>query len=135
MIRTYYGMSLNLWKAAVLRDRNAFGKEVKMNTYAKITALYERLSIGDEQRGGEEKHDVKPSLSQAVRFKQLKKDGKLTPEIVDRILAESKESPVGEETTRLKYRRYFPPDYSPKQVEAVIIELLRSWHKSHFAQI
>jgi hypothetical protein len=49
-------------------------------------------------------------------------------------VSEPKESPVGEETTRLKYRKFFPPDYSPKQVEAVILSLLRDWRKAQLAQ-
>ena len=35
-----------------------------MNTYAKITALYERLSIGDEQRGGEDSSSIKSQKAQ-----------------------------------------------------------------------
>jgi ParB family chromosome partitioning protein len=107
-------------------------RELAFNTGVELSYLdyNEQFAVADIM----EKHGVKPSLSQAVRFKQLKKDGKLTSEIIDSILAESKESPVGEETTRLKYRRYFPPDYSPKQVEAVIIDLLRTWQKSQFAE-
>ena len=103
-------------------------RELAFNTGVELSYLTydEQFIVADVM----EKYGVKPSLSQAVRFKQLKKDGKLTAGIIESILAESKESPVGEETTRLKYRRYFPADYSPKQVEAVIIELLRSWQKS-----
>ena len=107
-------------------------RELAFNTGVELSYLdyKEQFIIADAM----EKHGIKPSLSQAVRFKQLKKDGKLTPMIIDNILAESKDSPVGEETTRLKYRRYFPPDYSPKQVEALIIKLIQAWHKSQFAQ-
>ena len=100
-------------------------RELAFNTGVELSYLNY-----DEQRivvGTMEKYDVKPSLSQAVRLKKLKKDGRLTTEIIDSILAEPKESPVGETVTRLKYRRYFPPDYSPKQVEAVIVELLTDW--------
>jgi ParB family chromosome partitioning protein len=50
----------------------------------------------DEQRivaEGMEKYDVKPSLSQAVRFKKMKQDGTLTAVIIDSILAEEKKPP------------------------------------------
>ncbi|MDL2232143.1 ParB/RepB/Spo0J family partition protein [Ruminococcaceae bacterium OttesenSCG-928-L11] len=76
------------------------------------------------------KHEIKPSLSQAGRLKKLAKDGKLTPILIDSILSEPKKSPVSERTARLKYRRYFPPDYSQKQVESVIVSLLKDWQKS-----
>jgi ParB family chromosome partitioning protein len=63
----------------------------------------------------------------------MKQAGTLTGETIESILAEPKVSPVGEETTRLKYRKFFPPDYSPKQVEAVIISLLCDWRKTQMA--
>jgi ParB family chromosome partitioning protein len=77
-----------------------------------------------------EKYDVKPSLSQAVRFKKLKQGGKLAPGLIDDILAEGKDSPVAEPSMRLRYRKYFPPEYSPQQVEEVIIALLKDWRKT-----
>jgi ParB family chromosome partitioning protein len=72
-------------------------------------------------------YDCKPSLSQAVRLKKLKQDGTLTDAIIGGVLAETKDSPVAEPTMRLRYRKYFPPEYSPKQVETVIIGLLKEW--------
>ena len=39
-----------------------------MNTYAKITALYERLSIGDEQRGGEDSSSIKSQKTQLEQY-------------------------------------------------------------------
>ena len=60
-------------------------------------------------------------------MKKLKQDGKLTDEMIDNVFAETKDSPVAEPIMRLRYRKYFPPEYSPKQVETVIIELLKGW--------
>jgi ParB family chromosome partitioning protein len=80
-----------------------------------------------------EKYDCKPSLSQAVRLKKLKQDNKLTPMLIDEVLAEEKESPTSESKITLRYRKYFPPDYSPKQVEEVIIALLKDWRKKQSA--
>jgi ParB family chromosome partitioning protein len=73
------------------------------------------------------KYDVKPSLSQAVRLKKLKQEGKLTPELIDEVLSEAKKSPTSETKITLHYRKYFPPEYSPKMVEEVIIGLLKDW--------
>ena len=75
-------------------------------------------------------HEVKPSLSQAVRLKKLKKDGKLTSDMIDRILSEAKKPPKSEPTGSMRFRKYFPPDYSQKQMESVIVELLTEWKKS-----
>jgi len=72
-------------------------------------------------------HGVKPSLSQAVRLKKLKQDGKLTVEVIDRMLSEEKKPPKSEATRNARYRRFFPASYSPKQIDAIIIELLKDW--------
>ena len=70
---------------------------------------------------------VKPSLSQAVRLKEMKKAGTLTIEAIDKMLSEAKKPPKGEQTGSLRFRKYFPPDYSQKQMDAVIIDLLKEW--------
>jgi methionine aminopeptidase len=64
------------------------------------------------------------TLSQAVRFKKMKQAGTLTQEVIYKVLSEVKESPISEEKITLHYHKFFPPHYSPKQVEAVIIALL-----------
>jgi ParB family chromosome partitioning protein len=73
------------------------------------------------------KYEVKPSLSQAVRLKKMKKDGTLTPEAIDSVLAAEKKSMHDEPTDSMKFRKFFPPEYSKKQIEVVIIGLLRDW--------
>jgi ParB family chromosome partitioning protein len=80
------------------------------------------------------KYEVKPSLSQAVRFKKMKQAGTLTNAIIDEVLSEPKEAAVSETKITLHYRKFFPPEYSPKQIETVIIELLRTWRETQFAQ-
>jgi ParB family chromosome partitioning protein len=73
------------------------------------------------------RHEVKPSLSQAVRLKKLKQDGALTAETIDKLLSEDKKPPKDEPPGSLRFRRFFPPEYSPKQMETVIINLLTDW--------
>jgi ParB family chromosome partitioning protein len=86
------------------------------------------------------KYEVKPSLSQTVRLKKLKQSGTLTAGLIDKILSETKKSPISETKITLHYRKFFPPEYSPKQIEMVIIELLSNWkervvHKSRKGEI
>jgi ParB family chromosome partitioning protein len=73
------------------------------------------------------KYDVKPSLSQAVRLKKLRQAGTLTLELIDSILAEEKKPPKREATGSMRFRKFFPPDYSTKQIESVIVGLLTDW--------
>ena len=72
-------------------------------------------------------YEVKPSLSQAKRLKELKQDGKLTSDKIDRIISEVKKPAKNEPTTNVRYRKYFPADFSQKQMDTVIIKLLTDW--------
>jgi len=106
-------------------------RELAFNTAVELTYLEykEQFAVIDAMA----KHGVKPSLSQAVRFKKMKQVGTLTDAVIDEILSEPKEAAVSETKITLHYRKFFPPEYSPKQIEAVIIELLRSWRETQFA--
>jgi hypothetical protein len=58
-------------------------------------------------------------------LKKLKQAGELTVDMIDRILAEEKKPPKSEPTGAMRFRQYFPPEYSQKQIEAEIIKLLK----------
>jgi ParB family chromosome partitioning protein len=74
-----------------------------------------------------DKYGIKPSLSQAVRFKKMNKEGTLSTERIDKILSESKMPDKGEPKSSARFRKYFPPEYSQKQMDAVIVKLLTEW--------
>ena len=74
-----------------------------------------------------DKYEVKPSQSQAQRLKKLKESGELTIQVIDRVLSEEKKPPKSEPAGSMRFRKYFPPDYSKKQIETVIVELLTEW--------
>jgi ParB family chromosome partitioning protein len=100
-------------------------RELAFNTAVELTYLTydEQFIVADAMA----KYEVNPSLSQAVRFKKMKQAGTLTGAVIDEVLSEPKESPVSETKITLHYRKFFPPEYSPKQIEAVIINLLTDW--------
>jgi len=79
-------------------------------------------------------YEVKPSLSQAVRLKKMSKDGTLTDELIDKILSEEKKPPKGEPSGSMRFRKFFPPDYSPKQMDEVITRLLKDWKSRTMVQ-
>lgn len=76
-----------------------------------------------------ERDEVSPSLGQALRLKQLSGEGKLENNIIDLIMREEKplERKVTIRNDRLQ--KYFPANYTPKQMEDVIIKLLEGWHR------
>ena len=76
-----------------------------------------------------ERDEVSPSVDQAQRLKQISAEGKLENNIIDLIMREEKplERKVTLRNDRLQ--KYFPANYTPKQMEKVIIKLLEGWHR------
>ena len=75
--------------------------------------------------------DATPSLSQALRMKQLSRAAKLTPEVLYAILTEEK--PNQKEQIHIKtesLRKYFPRNYSAQQMEREIIKLLEARYRA-----
>ena len=78
-----------------------------------------------------EQEDATPSLSQAIRMKQLSRMAKLTPEAIFAIISEEK--PNQKEQVRIKtesLKKYFPSHYSTQQMEKAIIKLLEERYRS-----
>ena len=77
------------------------------------------------------REDATPSLSQALRIKQLSRAAKLTPEVLYAILTEEK--PNQKEQVRIKtesLRKYFPRNYSAQQMEREIMKLLEARYRA-----
>ena len=76
-----------------------------------------------------ERDEVSPSVDQAQRLKQISAEGELENNIIDLIMREEKplERKVTLRNDRLQ--KYFPPSYTPKQMEEVIVKLLEGWHR------
>ena len=75
--------------------------------------------------------DATPSLSQAIRMKQLSREAKLTPEVLYAILTEEKSNQ--KEQVRIKtesLRKYFPRNYSAQQMEREILKLLETRYRT-----
>lgn len=69
---------------------------------------------------------VSPSVDQAQQLKRLSEAGELTEAALRQIMAKkAKEKKVVLKETSLG--EYFPQDYTPKQMEEVILHLLKDW--------
>ena len=96
----------------------AFNPAVELSTLSQV----EQTAVADAM----DEYGVKPSLSQAVRLRDMKKAGTLTLTQIDKILSEAKKPPKDKPASSLRFRKYFPPEYSQKQMDAVIV-LLTDW--------
>ena len=76
------------------------------------------------------REDATPSLSQALRMKQLSREAKLTPEVLYAILTEEK--PNQKEQIRFskeEIQKYFPKSYTGKDMQNTILKLLEKWQR------
>ena len=87
----------------------------------------------DEQRMLLEAMDAEqttPSLSQAQRLKKLSREGKCTQDAMYKVMSEEKKDELDRVTLKSDtLRKYFPKNYTPQQMERVIIKLLDQWQK------
>ena len=67
------------------------------------------------------------SLAQAEQLKKLSQDGQFTRDAALTILCGKKPASVKFSLKEKKVRKYFPTDYTPQQMEDVILELLEKW--------
>lgn len=71
-----------------------------------------------------------PSLSQAQRLKKFSQEGKLTEESMLAIMSEEKKPEIGRVTLGTDtLRKYFPTNWTPKQMEDQILKLLNNWYQ------
>ena len=77
-----------------------------------------------------EREQATPSLSQAQRLKKFSQEGKLTEESMLAIMSEEKKPEVGKVTLGTDtLRKYFPTNWTPKQMEDQIVKLLNNWYQ------
>ena len=73
---------------------------------------------------------IAPSVSQAQRIKELAQKGEFTSEAVVAIMGEEKKSELDTVTIKNEtLRKYFPRNYTPRQMEQKIIQLLEAWQQ------
>lgn len=76
-----------------------------------------------------------PSLSQAQRLKKLSREGKCTQDAMYKVMSEEKKDELDRVTLKSDtLRKYFPKNYTPQQMEQVIIKLLDQWQKKRQRQ-
>ena len=100
----------------------------------KVTPAADYLShLSDEEQAAllviMEREELTPSLGQAKRLKELSREGRLDSNVMEVVLQTEKplEQKVTLKSDRLQ--KYFPKDYTPRQMEDIIIKLLEQWQR------
>jgi len=81
-----------------------------------------------------EKEDTVPSLKQAEFIKKLSNEKKLTYEALDSIMSTHKATPIKITFTEDKIKKFFPQNYTAREMEKTIIKLLENWQKKREQQ-
>ena len=71
--------------------------------------------------------NVIPVKNQLAKIKQYSKEGTLTAAVIDAILSENRPAPVQVVLKKDRLTQYFPPSYTARQMEEVIVSLLETW--------
>ena len=72
-----------------------------------------------------------PSLSQAQRLKKSSQEGRCTPELIESIMDEDKKSPLNRVVFDFEdLRKYFPKNYTSKQMQTAILLMLDQWSRT-----
>ena len=108
-------------------------KEIAFNPAVELSYLSK-----DEQKQVLDAMDyaqATPSLSQAQRLKKLSKEGKCTQDAMYAVMSEEKKEDLDRITLKSDVlRKYFPRNYTPRQMEETILKLLDACQKKRQRQ-
>ncbi|WP_287714147.1 ParB/RepB/Spo0J family partition protein [Blautia sp.] len=104
-------------------------KKVPFNPAVELSYL--TLAEQEVLLGVMEELSAVPSLEQAKRLKKYSQEGKLGVDVMDAILTEERPVPAQVTLKNDRLKKYFPKNYTPKQMEEVIFSLLETWKTEH----
>ena len=77
-----------------------------------------------------ERNEITPSIEQSAKIRRISDDGLLSAKLIDRVIREQKPEKIRITLKEDKLRQYFPEEFTPKQIEDTIMELIANWAKT-----
>ena len=77
-----------------------------------------------------ERNEITPSIEQSAKIRRISDDGLLSAKLIDKVIREQKPEKIRITLKEDKLREYFPEEFTPKQIEDTIMELIANWAKS-----
>lgn len=102
-------------------------KEIAMNAAVELSYLGSKAQ--SEVLDAMEREDTSPSIDQARKIRRFNDEGRLNPDVVLSIMQEQKPERVKIVLDDEKVKRYFPKNFTKKQMEETIMKLLENWHR------
>ena len=102
-------------------------KKIALNAAVELSYLGSKEQA--EVLNSIEKEEASPSIAQAAKMRRFSQNGKLNPDVIDSIMQEQKPEKIKITLAGDKVKKYFPEDYTEKQIEDVMIKLFDDWYK------
>jgi ParB family chromosome partitioning protein len=103
-------------------------KQIAFNPAVEISYLAEKEQ--QDLYNTMQSEDCTPSLAQAQRMKKLSQNGRLNVDVIFSILTEEKPNQKEKfQIRRDRIDRFFPKNFTEKQKEDLIVQLLESWYR------
>lgn len=103
-------------------------KQIAFNPAVELSYLSEKEQ--QELYETMQSEDCTPSLAQAQRMKKLSQDGRLNMDVIFSILTEEKPNQKEKlHIQRERIERFFPREFTEKQKEDLIVQLLEGWYR------
>ncbi len=77
-----------------------------------------------------ERHEAVPSIGQAATMRKFAEENRLSYDVMDSIMLEQKPEKIKVVLKEDRLRKYFPKNYTPKQMQDIIEKLLSKWARN-----
>ena len=117
------GHKLQNKKSVELIAENSPDSRNQIQRYIRLTELIEVVKAI-------ERNEIVPSIDQSSKTRRYAEDDLLSTKLIDKIIREQKPEKIRITLKEDKLREYFPEEFTPKQMEDTIIELIANWAKT-----
>lgn len=76
-----------------------------------------------------EAEEAAPSIEQSRKIRRFSQEGKLNTAVIESIMQEQKPEKIKIILEEDKIKRYFPNNYTRRQIEDTVMRLLEQWHR------
>ena len=102
-------------------------KEIAMNAAVELSYLGSKEQ--SEVVKAIKSEEVSPSIEQAKKLRKFSNEGRLNDNVVLSIMQEQKPIKIKITFKEDRLLKYFPKNYTPKQIEDTMVKLLENWAK------
>ena len=102
-------------------------KEIALNAAVELSYLGSKAQSEVLEAIGSE--DTAPSIEQAKKIRRFNDEGRLNPDVILSIMQEQKPEKIKITLGDEQIKKYFPKNFTKKQMEDTIIKLLEIWHR------